>query len=65
MKEQQTVEGMQPGELLMAELDQLQQERNLLREENSQINSQLMQCRKDLGHAESRLEEISRIMVTK
>ena len=33
IKQQQTVEGLHPSELLIAEKNQLQQERDLLREE--------------------------------
>ena len=45
---------MQPSDLLMAELNQLQQERDLLREETAQSNSQLQQCRKEIGLLEAR-----------
>ena len=55
IKNQQTVEGFQAGELLSAELEQLQQERDLLREEISQFNCQVIQYRKELSHAETRL----------
>ncbi len=54
IKQQQTVEGLQPSELLMAELNQLQQERDLLREETAQSSSQLQQCRKEIGILEAR-----------
>jgi len=56
IKNQQTVEGFQAGELLSAELEQLQQERDLLREEISQFNCQVIQYRKELSHAETRRE---------
>lgn len=55
MKKQQKVEGFQVNELTTAELDQLQRERDLLREELSQTNAQLIQCRKELVDAEARL----------
>lgn len=55
IKQQKTVESFQlPSELLMAELDQLQQERDLLREETVQSNSQLQQCRKEIARLEAR-----------
>lgn len=54
IKQQQTVEGLQPSEFLMTELNQLQQERDLLREENAQSNSQLQQCRKDVALLEAK-----------
>jgi hypothetical protein len=55
IKEHKTVESFQlPNELLMAELDQLQQERDLLREETAQSNSQLQQCRKEIALLETR-----------
>lgn len=54
IKQQQTLEGIQPSELLMAELRQLQQERDLLREETAQTNSQLQQCRKEISLLEAR-----------
>ena len=54
IKQQQTVEGLQPGELLLAELSQLQQERDLLREETAQSSSQLQQCRKEIALLESK-----------
>jgi len=54
IKQQQTVEGLQPGELLLAELSQLQQERDLLREETAQSSSQLQQCRKEITLLESK-----------
>jgi hypothetical protein len=54
IKQQQTVEGLQPGELLLAELNQLQQERDLLREETAQSSSQLQQCRKEIALLESK-----------
>ncbi|EFX88322.1 hypothetical protein DAPPUDRAFT_305656 [Daphnia pulex] len=58
IKEHKTVESFQlPNELLMAELDQLQQERDLLREETAQSNSQLQQCRMEIAHLEARYEE--------
>lgn len=38
----------------MAELNQLQQERDLLREETAQANSQLQQCRKEISQIETR-----------
>lgn len=57
IKQQQSVEGIQSSELTAAELDQLQRERDLLREELSQINSQLIQCRKELTIAETRCED--------
>lgn len=44
----------QSNEMLMAELNQLQQERDLLREETAQSNAQLQQCRKEIGLVESR-----------
>lgn len=57
IKQQKTVESFQlPSELLMAELDQLQQERDLLREETVQSNSQLQQCRKEIARLEARYE---------
>lgn len=55
VKKQQKVEGFQVNELTTAELDQLQRERDLLREELSQTNAQLIQCRKELVDAEARL----------
>lgn len=53
--QQQPAEGLVlPSEVLMAELDQLQQERDLLREETAQSSAQLEQCRKDIGAIEAR-----------
>lgn len=55
IKKQQSVEGFLGTELTAAELDQLQRERDLLREELSQTNTQLIQCRKELASTETRL----------
>lgn len=55
IKNQQPMDGLgQSNEMLMAELNQLQQERDLLREETAQSNAQLQQCRKEIGLVESR-----------
>lgn len=55
IKNQQPMDGLgQSNEMLMAELNQLQQERDLLREETAQSNVQLQQCRKEIGLVESR-----------
>lgn len=54
IKQQQKDDGIQPSELLMAELEQLQQERDLLREEIVQSNAQLQQSRKELTSVQSR-----------
>ena len=53
-KQQPNVEGLLQSEVLTAELDQMQQERDLLREETAQSNAQLQQCRKDIALIESR-----------
>jgi len=57
IKKQQSVEGFLGTELTAAELDQLQRERDLLREELSQTNTQLIQCRKELASTETRYED--------
>ena len=54
VKQQKKDDGIQPSELLMAELEQLQQERDLLREETAQSNAQLQQSRKELTVIQNR-----------
>ena len=51
VKQQQSDRGVQPAEFLSAEFDQLQQERDLLRVEISQTNSQLQNMRDELTTA--------------
>lgn len=54
IKQQNKEDGIQPSELLVAELQQLQQERDLLREEIAQSNAQLQQSRKELSASQKR-----------
>ena len=53
-QQHQREEGLQPSEFLTAELDQLQQERDLLRVEMSQTNFQLQNLREEISTAKNK-----------
>jgi len=57
VKNQQNDEGLQPSEFLKAELDQLHQERDLLRVEVTQTNFQLQNLKEEIALAKQKYEE--------
>jgi hypothetical protein len=54
VKDQQNDEGLQPSEFLKAELDQLHQERDLLRVEVTQTNFQLQNLKEEIALAKQK-----------